>query len=193
MHKTTIPYLYGDNILHYLDLFARYLLEDAIGLYGCVNVLVVGGSALALKYGCRGTVDIDADISFAGNISKSIRRVAKSCRIPSDWLNQDFIKSPSFSNHLEDDALLMCQLQGYLNVYTVSDLTQLCMKLVSWRPKDLDDVRYLITVCFKQGYRYFHVEQKFMYLYGSLTKAKKGSLLNCKVLFDELDCGRNIL
>ena len=52
-----------------------------------VSVLIVGGSALALKYNCRGTVDIDADISYSGAISNSIRQVANLCNIPIDWLN----------------------------------------------------------------------------------------------------------
>lgn len=40
----------------------------------------MGGAALSLKYSFSGTVDIDADISFGGNISKSIQYVSKVCK-----------------------------------------------------------------------------------------------------------------
>jgi len=119
-HQTDIPYLNQDNVLYYLDLFA----QDMLVQYGCslyeFDMIIVGGAAIALKYGNRSTVDIDADMTFGGAVTRSIKTVAKNCSITTDWLNWDFIKSPSYSWRIRDDSVFLVQLQGFLNIRLVS-------------------------------------------------------------------------
>lgn len=100
MHKTDIPYINNSNIVAliaqlYVELYNKY--GESLPE---IRVLVVGGSALALKYAFRSTVDIDADIRFSGEITSSINRVAVNNNIPNDWINQDFMKSESYSRRI---------------------------------------------------------------------------------------------
>ena len=95
-HITETPYISNQNI-DYLIM----CLSNAIQIkYGSnienFDILVVGGSALALKYAYRSTVDIDADIKFRNEITSCINSIALSNNIPKDWINQDFTKSPSY-------------------------------------------------------------------------------------------------
>lgn len=49
-HQTDIPYICQDNVLVYLDCFAQYLYREHNGVLPQINILIVGGAALALKY-----------------------------------------------------------------------------------------------------------------------------------------------
>lgn len=63
-HVTNIPYISNSNIMLYLDKLAE-VLNNKYGQHNInYNVLITGGSALALKYNFRATVDIDADITL---------------------------------------------------------------------------------------------------------------------------------
>lgn len=182
-HQTNIPYLNNSNILQYLDLFARTLLQQHGNNLQQFRVLVVGGAALSLKYSFSGTVDIDADISFGGNISKSIQYVSKVCNIPSDWLNQDFVKSHSYSRRLWEDAVPLTVLQNYLNVYLVSDISQVCMKLTAGRQKDMQDLMVLCKALKQRGCTYNMVLQHFQYLYAGYENPKPKALKVVKASF----------
>lgn len=116
-HLTNTPYINSQNALTFLNAFAFELVQTQ-NVNGAVNVLVVGGAALALKHGDRSTVDIDADISYGGLITPTINKVAKGFNIPTDWINQDFVKSYSYSRKLWVNAIPYCTLQGYMNIYS---------------------------------------------------------------------------
>lgn len=169
-HLTNTPYLNSSNIIPLLNDFAISLknihrFSDVI-----VDVLVVGGSALALKHELRGTVDIDADVRFSYNISDSINIVAKYHNIPKDWLNQDFTKSDSYSIRLWQNAILYATLQGYMRIFVVSDLDQLCMKINSGRKKDMGDIE---AICDRLLCTYKDVEDRYRFLYGDLSTGKQ--------------------
>lgn len=185
-HLTNIPYIGSGNILTFLDLFAqdlqrRYNLNNIV-----VNVLVVGGSALALKYNARSTVDIDADIQYPGSIKASINYVAQAYNIPADWLNQDFMLSTSYSRRLWNDVVLCRVLQGYLYVYVVSDVNQLCMKLASGRSKDLADVNLLAEKCFYAGWSEEQILSRFDLLYPGTEYPKPRALGTMRRVFKRL-------
>ena len=72
-HKTTIKYLNKENTLIYLSSFA----EEMRRIHGNIvfDMLIVGGSALALKDSYRSsTVDIDGSVNSGGNISEAIKK-----------------------------------------------------------------------------------------------------------------------
>ena len=73
MHKTTVPYIYKDNIKWLVNEFLKEF--DVKYPNVSLKMLIVGGSALAIKYGIRGTVDIDADIKNR----KGYKEVNKKC------------------------------------------------------------------------------------------------------------------
>ncbi len=143
-HLAPKPYLNRENMVTYLNAFATIMKQT----YGNISfdMLIVGGSAIALKNGYRNnTMDIDSDIRCTVKVSDAIKQVAMIYGIYEDWLNQDFMYTESYSRRLTENAIYYTTLQGVVNVYLVNDLDQLCMKATAYRQKDLRDIRYLIT------------------------------------------------
>lgn len=82
--------------------------------------------------------------------------------IPEDWMNTSFTGSPSFSNNLVNNAEFLTSY-GVLDVYKVSDLDLICMKLISFRDKDERDLRGLLKDCFVTQSM---IQDRLVYLYG---------------------------
>lgn len=180
-HITEIPYINNQNI----DYLIRCLSDSVQIKYGNIenfNILIVGGSALALKYAYRSTVDIDADINFRSEISSCIDSIAVSNSIPKDWINQDFTKSNSYSRRLWTHALPYKTI-GIINVFVVSDVDQLCMKLVAGRAKDTIDAVYLSEKLTEAVVVYSVVEAEYTYLYGDYVKQNQRLLSRVKKIF----------
>lgn len=186
-HKTDIPYITNDNILIFLDSFAQSLLYR----YRCniehVNILIVGGAALALKYNFRGTVDIDADINFRSNISNSIHDVAIKHSIPDDWMNQDFTMSASYSKYLWSNAILVQTFYNFMWVYVVTDIDQLCMKVISGRQKDNNDINLLTQKCISNNFTYSMFLKEYEFLYGNSVKPNAKALNKVKRIFKKFN------
>lgn len=159
----------------YLQHLADIMVQKNRGLPQKTDILVVGGSALALKYASRYTVDIDADIRYKHKISDSIADVARVCNISDDWLNQEFTKSESYSWRLWDNAIFICTLNSFMNIYVVSDLDQLCMKATAGRRKDIDDIELLVRKCKEHNIGYREYSLRMQYLYGGTVKAKSSA------------------
>lgn len=172
-HKTNIPYISSSNMLLYLDKLAE-VLNNRYG-QSCIsyNVLITGGSALALKYNFRATVDIDADITFSREINSSIKEVARIFNLYDDWINQDVVKSESYSRRLWNDCRFVNTLRGSMNIYVVSDLSQLCMKINAGRDKDRNDALFLAQACINSGIRFRDVIDRYKFLYGKSVKQNR--------------------
>lgn len=160
----------------------KVLVQNYSNTLSSFDILVVGGSALALKYNYRSTVDIDADIDFMRNITSSIQTVAKLRNIPTDWLNQDFVKAPSYSRRLRNKAVFYRQI-GYINVYVVCNLDQLCMKMVSGRRKDFDDAEFLAEKVMLQNLHFSAVVENLKFLYGGTVEPDKKLTKRIQKLF----------
>lgn len=161
-HKTNNPYLHRGNI-------PKSLNQTYHGNIGQVDILIVGGSALALKYNFRSTVDIDADIRFSGSIKGSINRVSKLYGIPDDWINQDFVKSYSYSRKIWESDIPITTLKSFMNIYVVSDLDQLCMKINSGRRNDERDTILLAYLVKSKGTHLNIVLENYKRLYGNVN------------------------
>lgn len=167
-HLTDIPYIDGNNLLEYLSALSAELPSTK----GDIELLVVGGSALALKYQLRMTVDIDAELKYSHSVKDAVIKVAHRFGIPSDWINDDFTKSDSYSIRLWTYAEFYKQV-GKLRVYVVDDLSQVCMKLNAGRRKDKEDLEYLVSKCKDDGLVWDDVIERYRYLYGeSLDETK---------------------
>ena len=145
MHEAEYPYIYRENATIYLD----YLSKLIYNRYGNVKVdmLIAGGSAIILKHNFRpASEDIDSYIDSSVDISNEIYDVAVTYGITSDWLNSDFTKSKSFSPRLLRNAEFYRNFNGILNVFVVCDLDLICMKLVSFRDKDISDLINLFKI-----------------------------------------------
>lgn len=184
-HLTNTPYINNQNLINFLSVFAEELLKNYGGNLPVVDMLVVGGGAIALKHSFRDTVDIDADIRFSGNVSNSIISTASRCGIPVDWLNQDFMKSYSYSRRLWDNAILYTVLYNYMRIFVVSDIDQLCMKIVSGRKKDTLDIKLLVMSCIQSGIRLSDVMKEFYYLFGGTVQYKQSVFVIVKRIFSK--------
>lgn len=107
-----------------MNIYLKALNDCIFRRYGnvSVDILIAGESALILGHNFRNaTEDIDTYIRSQVDIQPCIDDVKSMFSIPSDWMNSDFTKSPSFSSNLIYTADFVT-LYGVLNVYKISDL-----------------------------------------------------------------------
>jgi hypothetical protein len=163
-HLTSEEYLYKSNIEEYLNVLAEKIIESGIGKHA---ILIVGGAAMALKHQSeRSTVDIDICFREQNNLYACCQTVAKGNNLPDDWMNADVMHSDSFSYALFDSAKLFKTYHNVLDVFLVDDLDLYCMKLVSFRPKDIQDMEVLSASLKRDGISKDNVIRNFIRLYG---------------------------
>ena len=125
-------------------------LSTEYGLLGgnnSVNIYLVGGASIILNFDYRlSTVDIDAFFKNNLILEEAIKNVSKKLKLPNDWINQDFVKTPSYSAKIVDKAKLFSKYGNFINVYILEPKYMIAMKLKSSRPTggDLDDVIMMI-------------------------------------------------
>jgi len=143
-HSTNVPYLNKKNIDKYLNELSLEILRRGVGT---TEILVVGGSAIALnhRFG-RATVDIDICVQQQNRLYECIIAVAEKEQINEDWMNADVMHSLSFSYQLFNGAMPYRTFNNVLSVYTVNDLDLVCMKLKAMRPKDGTDILKLAPI-----------------------------------------------
>ena len=164
-HLVSEEYLSGENIDDYFEALATKILESGIGQH---KILVVGGAAMALKYqDGRSTVDIDICYREQNNLYECCKLVAEEYDLPDDWINADVMHSDSFSYVLFERAELYKTYCGVLEVLVADDLDLYCMKLVSFRPKDVQDMEILAGCLKSNGIRKEDVIGNFVRLYGN--------------------------
>jgi hypothetical protein len=142
-HEAEYPYISKYNMDTYLGALNDCIFEK----YGHIQVdmLLLGGSSLILSHTFRTmTEDIDSYIEPSIDIKSCINKVKNMYSITSDWLNTDATKTKSFSKKLKINAIPV-KSYGCLNVYKICDLDAICMKLVSYREKDIRDLNGLIA------------------------------------------------
>ena len=135
-----------------------------------LDIYVVGGSAVVLNFEFRlSTMDIDALFETDEMINNAIMLTAKEMNIASDWLNSDFINTPSFTPKIKGVSALYKTFNEVVNVYYIEPLYLVAMKLKSARPTggDLDDV---IKMIYELRYNskcvsYEDIVKAYFYLY----------------------------
>ena len=164
-HQVSEEYLYGENINEYFRILAVEIHKAGIGRH---KILVVGGAAMALKYhDGKSTVDIDICFREQKNLYLCCQTVAKKYSLPEDWINADVMHSDSFSYKLFDKAQLYKVYEDILEVFIADDLDLYCMKLVSFRPKDVQDMEILSDDLKNKGISSKDVYANFNRLYGN--------------------------
>ncbi len=164
-HLVEEEYLYRENIDEYFEALAVEIKRTGIGLH---RILVVGGAAMALKYhDGRSTVDIDICFREQKDLYNCCTNVAEEYGLPQDWINADVMHSDSFSYKLFDNAELYKSFGDILEVYVASDLDLYCMKIVSFRPKDVQDMEVLAETLRNNSISRDDVIENFIRLYGS--------------------------
>lgn len=130
----------------------KLLSKDLKKTYGrktVIEIVVVGGASIALNYSFRqGTTDIDALVSDGVfSIKESVYRVAEKMGLPDDWINNDFIKTSSYSRKLIGCSSYYKTFNQVLEVRVIKDEFLIATKLVSARKYkyDLSDIVGIIS------------------------------------------------
>ena len=110
-----------------------------------VELIVVGGASILLNYDFRGsTVDIDCYDASGLLINEFVDAIAEKYDLPFDWINTDFIKSPSFSMKIvQFSEPYKTYGNGLLSIRTIKGKYLLAMKIVSGRRDKHDYVDML--------------------------------------------------
>ncbi len=163
-HLVSEEYLYRENIDEFLEALSKKIIEAGVGRH---RILVVGGAAMALKYeDGRSTVDIDICVREQNQLYSCCLAVAKEYNLPEDWINADVMHSNSFSYALFEKAELYKVFGDILEVFVTTDIDLYCMKLVSFRPKDVQDMEVLSESLKEKGLTKEDVIENFKRLYG---------------------------
>ena len=112
-----------------------------------IDIYIVGGAAILLDFDYRmSTIDIDAYYKDDSILQKSINAVAKKLNLPSDWLNHDFVSTPSFSSNITKLSAETKMYGKYIKIHSMAPKYLIAMKLKSSRPTggDLDDIVMMI-------------------------------------------------
>lgn len=112
-----------------------------------INIYLVGGAAIMLHFDYRqSTIDFDALFQNNNEMEKAIKQVSDQLSLPIDWLNQDFVNTPSFSSKIIECSKLYKSFNDVVFVYSLEPMYLIAMKLKSSRPTggDLDDIVKMI-------------------------------------------------
>ena len=118
------------------------------------EMILIGGASILVNYGFRDmTTDIDALIQAASVMKDVINLVGDRYHLPNGWLNQDFIRTESYSPELVRFSEYYRTYSNVLTVRTVAAEYLIAMKLRSGRQykSDLSDVLGILAEHEKNG------------------------------------------
>lgn len=129
-----------------LDTYLKALGKEFRKLNGTkvpAEIILVGGASVLINYGFRDvTYDIDAIIQASSSMKDAINKVRDKMNLSNGWLNEDFIRTDSYSPKLVQYSEYYKTFSNVLRVRFVSSKYLLAMKLMSGREykNDLSDV-----------------------------------------------------
>lgn len=158
-----------------LDTYLKALAKEYKKLSGKsipAEIILIGGAAILANYGFReSTYDMDALISSSSAISDAISHVGDEYGLPNGWLNEDFIKTKSYTPKLRQYSVHYKEFGRILEIRTVQAEYLLAMKMVSARDykNDLSDIIGIIAEHQKRQLplTWEMVERAMLELYGS--------------------------
>ena len=137
-----------------------------------IKIYLVGGTAIMSRFQYRqSTLDADAFFPKTESLLKASAWVAEHENLPSDWLNDAFVGTNSFSQ------VIFCKMDlykeygnGLISVYRLPAVYMIAMKMRSNRPTggDLDDVLKMIAEIRHLGGKIAmtEIEDAYIDLYG---------------------------
>ncbi len=153
MSSENTNYFTKDNLNAYLkELGKEY--RRLNGKSMPAEIILIGGAAIVANYGFRDmTADVDAVIHAVSSMKDAINRVGDKFNLPKGWLNDDFMKTGSYSAKLEEFSVRYREFSNVLEVRTISAEYLIAMKLRSGRKykKDLSDVIGILYEHEKRG------------------------------------------
>lgn len=164
------------------------------------EIILVGGASVIINYGFReSSYDIDAIYTLSSVMKEAANAVGDANGLPNGWLNDDFKKTPSYTNKIIEFSQYYKTFSGVLTIRTVRSEYLVAMKLVSGRQykKDLSDIAGIVYEEQVAGtpLTYEMIEKAVIDLYGgwdrvsSYSKEMLARILKCEdlsALFIEL-------
>ena len=120
---------------------------ELLGGNKSIDIYLVGGASIILNFSYRmSTLDIDAYFKEDLILNAAIKKVSEKLSLPDDWINQDFINTPSFSPRIIEKEKFFSKYGNYISVFFLEAKYLIAMKLKSSRPTggDLDDIIMMI-------------------------------------------------
>ena len=103
------------------------------------EIVLIGGASVIVNYGFREmTYDMDALIIASSAMKDAIQAVGYKYDLPRGWLNDDFVRTKSFTDKIIQYSKFYRSFYGVLNVRTVTGEYLVAMKLKSGRQYKYD-------------------------------------------------------
>jgi len=127
--------------IYFKELGKRY--RKLSGKKTPAEIILIGGASVLLNYGFRDmTYDADAIICATSVMKEAINHVRDEFSLPHGWLNEDFKKTPSYSDRLIEVSVYYRSYSNILTVRTIAAEYLVAMKAMSGRQYkyDLSDI-----------------------------------------------------
>lgn len=129
-----------------VDLYLKEVAKQFRKLGGKNNpaeIIIIGGASILINYSFRGmTQDIDAALRGASYMKDAINYVGDKLKLPNGWLNDDFIKTASYSPKIFQYSKHYKTFSNVLDVRTITGEYLIAMKLAAFRlyKHDISDI-----------------------------------------------------
>jgi len=122
-----------ENLILYLQELGKAYKKE-YGKYADAEIVLIGGAAILAGYDFREmTTDVDADIRANASMKTAINFVGDMYGLPNGWLNNNFVKTSSYSPKIAQYSRHYKTFSGVLNVRIISGEYLVAMKLRSFR------------------------------------------------------------
>ena len=165
-----------------LDIYLRELGKEYRKLAGKkspAEIVLIGGGAILANYNFRtSTTDVDAIIHAASAMKEAINRVGDKYYLANRWLNEDFVRTVSYSPKIEEFSQFYRQYSNVLQVRTIKAEYIIAMKLRAGR-KYKNDFSDIIGVLMEHEEKNEHIsygdiDRAVINLYGSYVEVGHG-------------------
>ena len=136
------------------------------------EIILIGGASVIINYGFRElTYDMDAIINASSAMKDAIRFIGDKYKLPNGWMNDDFVKTGSYTPKIEQYAKYYRKFSNVVTVRTVTGEHLIAMKLMSGRKYKYDrsDIIGILAAQEKAGkpLSFENVKSAVCDLYGS--------------------------
>ena len=140
--------------------------------------VLVGGASILVNYNFRdATNDIDAFFLPSADIKDAINAVSEKFSISTNWINNDFQNTKSFSDKLPTFSAYYKTYKNIITVRTIKDEYLIAMKLMSGRKykNDISDIVGIISSARANGndISFQMIDTAINNLYGNWDKIDK--------------------
>lgn len=157
-----------ETAIQYLKEFAKELRKETKNID--IDIIIVGGGSIILNYNFRFSTG-DFDIIKPNrliDIKHSANKIADKYNLTSNWINDDFTTTSSYSNKLINYADYYRTFSNHIHFYTIKDEYLIAMKLKSNRnyKNDYSDIIGILVE--NPSINYNNIQQAIIDLYETL-------------------------